>query len=115
MICRDPHPVIGETVIKRIEKWFGGDLHFRVFIVLQVVGLITLVILEVMGMDNWRPWSLFPEFDYGFGWSFADFSAWKRGSFNYIAITALFGPALMMKAIQMLMEAKGDKQRTRYR
>ena len=101
-VCRRPHPVKGETVINRIEKWFGGDLNFRVFIVLQVVGLITLAILEVMGMDNWRPWSLFPDFDYGFWWSFSDFSAWKHGAFNYIAIAAVFGPVFTIKAIHIM-------------
>lgn len=102
-------------MINSIEKWFGGDLCFRVFIVLQVVGLITLVILEVMGMDNWRPWSLFPGFDYGFWWSFADFSAWKGGSFNYIAIIALFGPVLTIKTICWITGARETKQRKRYR
>ena len=92
---------------KRIRELFVHEWVWRLFIVLQAVGIIGLIYVDVTNSD----WSLFPDFTdfrgrFDFDWDFFKKWHWTRYHTNWYAIALLLGPFTISKSIDWISESR---------
>lgn len=93
--------------VKVLKKYFVHEWSWRLYVVLQVIGLVGLVYLDVTNKN----WSIVPDFfDYrgrlGFYWDIFKEWHWTRYHTNWYAIIFLFGPFVIAKSLDWISEAR---------
>jgi len=94
-----------------MRNWFKTEWVWRLFVVLQISGVIVLVVLDLSA----GYWDLLPSKGYGgMSWDLFESHYWKlnlRGedSYNWLAIIFVFGPFVMSKSIDWILAGRDEK------
>ncbi len=92
------------NLIRMLRSMFLKEWVWRLFLSLQVLGLVVLIYADVSAGSNW---SFLPDLlDYRgqlqFEWAIFDGHYWTRYRHNWVFLLALFGPFLVAKAIDWI-------------
>jgi len=95
-----------KKLMKFLRNLFEKEWLYRTFIVTQILGLITICIMDITE----RNWDFLRISNYGFEWrhfALLDYNDWRRYPFqNYITLFAIFFPLPITKAIDWILGAK---------
>ena len=96
-----------QKIMKKIRALFIEEWVWRMFIVLQIAGLVGIVVLDVASRD----WQFLPYFALVSGdlrWDLINKSGfnWYGDYFNWYALFMLFGPFAISKGIDWVLGAK---------
>lgn len=96
-----------------IRKVFRNEEEWRIFIVLQVVGILLVMYVDI---TNVHYWDFLPEIidhrnKFSFSWDLFRQKYWTRNQENWFALAGMIGPFLITKAVTWVRAAKsnGDK------
>jgi hypothetical protein len=98
----------------KLRSIFKTEWVYRLFIVLQAIGIAGIIYLEISSR-----WSILPEYnarkydihtkrEYGpyFNWDIIKSRYWTRNHENWIALLCLLGPFLSTKSIDWILDSK---------
>jgi hypothetical protein len=92
------------NMIQLLRSMFVKEWVWRLFLGLQVLGLVVLIYADVSAGRNW---SFLPDLldnrgQLQFDWAIFDDYYWTRYRHNWVFLLALFGPFLVAKAIDWI-------------
>jgi hypothetical protein len=101
----DPSSKLKSPFIK-FRSLFKKEWTWRLFMILQVAGIIGVAYLAMANDNNWH---LFPytRLDDETVWDFNDSQFWTGSHENWLVVLFLVGPLLMTKAIDWVFATKG--------
>jgi len=87
----------------RVVFCFKAQWTWRLFLALQLMGIIGLVFLSITA----RSWRFFPyAWQRELTWDFFDSSYWTYQHYNWWALLAVAGPYIIGKLVDWIAEAK---------
>lgn len=92
---------------KRIRELFVHEWVWRLFIVLQAIGIIGLIYIDVTNSH----WSVFPDFTdsrgrFDFDWEFFRKWHWTCYHTNWYVIAFLLGPFAISKSVDWISASR---------
>jgi len=91
---------------------FGQQWIWRLFLVLQGIGILLLIYLDT---SNRLDWDFFPDLNYNRrifsrrNWDFFNGFFWGRYNYNWLALLYLAGPYMIARATGWVLEAKNEE------
>lgn len=90
-------------VIQNVRRQFAAEWTWRLFVSLQVLGILRLIYLNITD----ESWSVLPhDYHWGLRWDLLDPWYWTYHHQNWLAATCLIAPFLVAKAIDWVASAK---------
>nr|NJM00845.1 hypothetical protein [Desulfobacula sp.] len=98
-----------------MKKWFESERIFRLFVFLQIIGIISVVFYDM----NFYKWDILPDNRgwawyqfWEFHWAFFETRFWtKYGNFsNWVALGLIFGPIFISKSLDWIIQGGASEK-----
>lgn len=91
------------SIVQKVRRQFSTELTWRLFVSLQVSGVLTLIFLDLTDGS----WSVLPYSSYGrITWDLLNNSYWTYHRQNWLAAICLVAPFVVTKAIDWIASAR---------
>lgn len=96
-----------KAIFSRIKQVFHDESTWRLFLVLQLIGIVAIIYVDISNRDGWN---FLPELfnhrnQFAPSWDFLESYFWTRKSENWVTLLGLLGPVITAKSVSWIQTA----------